>query len=183
MPFIEPELTIHDPVSIALGATLDEPIKSKKTTTPYPIPDHDVKVTLRVMPALKCYTGTVQHHIGSRSWGGNHDGLSYWVEDVEKLKKGDAQPRGRHGIKANMNHYACERYRTLGFPSKEKDDQDLEEQEEQVPVPQFKSAMVRKKKRVVSVSPSPPPTPTSQSVPSNHRRRPFRRAAGRVRKV
>lgn len=86
MKFIEPELDIHDPVSIALGATLDEPIKSKKTTTPYHIPDHDLKVTLRVMPALKHYTGTVQHHIGSRSWGGNHDGLSYWVEHVEKLK-------------------------------------------------------------------------------------------------
>lgn len=84
MPFIEPDLDVHDPVSIALGATLDEPIKSKKTS--YPIPDHDLKVTLRVMPALKCYTGTVQHHIGSRSWGGNHDGLSYWVEHVEKLK-------------------------------------------------------------------------------------------------
>lgn len=84
MPFIEPDLDVHDPVSIALGATLDEPIKPKKTS--YPIPDHDLKVTLRVMPALKCYTGTVQHHIGSRSWGGNHDGLSYWVEHVEKLK-------------------------------------------------------------------------------------------------
>lgn len=134
------------------------------------------------MPALKHYTGTVQHHIGSRSWGGNHDGLSYWVEHVEKLKRGDAQPRGRHGIKANMNRYACERYRTLGYPNKVKEDQEQEEEEEeQVPVPQFKSAMVRKKKRVVSVSPSPPPTPTSQSVPSSHRRRPFRRAAGRAR--
>lgn len=82
-----------------------------------------------------------------------------------------------------MNRYACERYRTLGYPNKVKEDQEQEEEEEeQVPVPQFKSAMVRKKKRVVSVSPSPPPTPTSQSVPSSHRRRPFRRAAGRVSK-
>ncbi|KAJ8656767.1 hypothetical protein O0I10_007615 [Lichtheimia ornata] len=179
MPFIEPDLDVHDPVSIALGATLDEPIKSKKTS--YPIPDHDLKVTLRVMPALKCYTGTVQHHIGSRSWGGNHDGLSYWVEHVEKLKRGDAQPKGRHGIKANMNRYACERYRTLGFPIKEKEEEE-EEEEDQVPVPQIKSAMVRKKKRTVSASPSPPPTPTSQSVSSSsHRRRPFRRAAGRAR--
>ena len=48
-------------------------------------PDHDLCVTIRVLPKLVQYTSTVRDGYRSRSWG-NHHGVSYKIESVCKMK-------------------------------------------------------------------------------------------------
>lgn len=94
----DPELESNDPFLLAVsGKTVDliraatkkhalSPktyLKSRRDDT---VPDHDIKVTLRVLPKLQHYTSTIQHRIKSRPWGGNHDGISLFVEKVERLE-------------------------------------------------------------------------------------------------
>lgn len=94
----DPELESNDPFLLAVsGKTVDliraatkkhalSPktyLKSRRDDT---VPDHDIKVTLRVLPKLQHYTSTIQHRIKSRPWGGNHDGISLFVEKVEQLE-------------------------------------------------------------------------------------------------
>ncbi|KAI9595192.1 histone deacetylation protein Rxt3-domain-containing protein [Syncephalis fuscata] len=56
-------------------------------------PRYDLKVTLRVVPRLQRYTGTVRHHIRSRDWA-EHDGASFVIHQVEHLSLGTAYGRG-----------------------------------------------------------------------------------------
>ncbi|KAI8064683.1 hypothetical protein BC940DRAFT_305088 [Gongronella butleri] len=77
------------------------------------VPDHDVQVTLRVLPKLQQYADSIQHHIKSRRWGKNHSGVSFYVESVDKIKKGDARQGGRSSLKRNLFGY--ERYRRLAL--------------------------------------------------------------------
>ncbi|POG81247.1 hypothetical protein GLOIN_2v1470889 [Rhizophagus irregularis DAOM 181602=DAOM 197198] len=57
-------------------------------------PNHDLCVTIRVLPKLVQYTSTVREGYKSRSWG-NHHGVSYKIESVRKMKKGEAIGRSR----------------------------------------------------------------------------------------
>ncbi|GBC09087.1 hypothetical protein RclHR1_00860025 [Rhizophagus clarus] len=57
-------------------------------------PDHDLCVTIRVLPKLVQYTSTVREGYKSQSWG-NHHGVSYKIESVRKMKKGEAIGRSR----------------------------------------------------------------------------------------
>ncbi|KAI8138789.1 histone deacetylation protein Rxt3-domain-containing protein [Fennellomyces sp. T-0311] len=171
MAFVEPDIDPRDPFFVALGAEMDDEDKSKRPSK-YEIPDHDLKVTLRVMPTLKRYTGTIRHYIASRTWGGDHDGASYWVECVEKIDRGEAQPKGRQGIKANMMKYAYERYLTVGPPASVKRRymrEDAEEEPSLVSVVRRSKSKTKKKVKVVS----PPPAPSAS-------RRRVRRAAAKV---
>ncbi|KAI9251817.1 histone deacetylation protein Rxt3-domain-containing protein [Phascolomyces articulosus] len=201
MPFVEPDIDPRDPFFLALGASdmifQEDPYNKKKkpSTTMnggsnhHTIPDHDVKVTLRVVPTLKRYTGTIRHCISSRTWNGNHDGSSYWVENVEKIQRGDAQPIGRHGMKANMNKYAYERYLTVGPPAPVKRRWQQLDQEEQAlslsSLTPFKRLKSKTKKKVKVVSPPPvstppPSTPSEQPAsPATSSRRRVRRAAAK----
>ncbi|KAI9489162.1 histone deacetylation protein Rxt3-domain-containing protein [Zychaea mexicana] len=99
MTFVEPDIDPRDPFFLALGAGAADVMmqgdyykrNGNKRLRPGEtrddvVPDHDLKVTLRVMPTLKRYTGTIRHYIASRTWSGNHDGASYWVEQVEKIQ-------------------------------------------------------------------------------------------------
>ncbi|SAM00395.1 hypothetical protein [Absidia glauca] len=110
----DPELESNDPFLLAVsGKTVDliraatkkhalSPktyLKSRRDDT---VPDHDIKVTLRVLPKLQHYTSTIQHRIKSRPWGGNHDGISLFVEKVEQLEKGEARLCGRGSLKSNV---------------------------------------------------------------------------------
>ncbi|KAJ3186093.1 hypothetical protein HDU85_001011 [Gaertneriomyces sp. JEL0708] len=63
------------------------------------LPDHDLIVTLRVLPRLVKYTGSLRNGIHSRGWGGGHDGESIRVENVEMVEKGvEKKGRGK-GVK------------------------------------------------------------------------------------
>lgn len=84
--FIEPEIDPHNAFVSALAAEIkfdDEDQPKRKHAT---IPDHDLKVTLRVLPTLQRYKGYIRNYIASRSWGGNHDGVSFYVEKVERIQ-------------------------------------------------------------------------------------------------
>ncbi|KAG9290853.1 hypothetical protein G9A89_011002 [Geosiphon pyriformis] len=59
-------------------------------------PDHDLCVTIRVLPKLVQYTSTMRNRIKSRSWG-NHHGVSFKIEGVRKMKEGEAYGRARGG--------------------------------------------------------------------------------------
>ncbi|RKP09890.1 histone deacetylation protein Rxt3-domain-containing protein [Thamnocephalis sphaerospora] len=56
-------------------------------------PPYDLVVTLRVVPRLNRYTGTVRNYVRSRDWP-HHDGASFVVESVERLPLGKAHGRG-----------------------------------------------------------------------------------------
>ena len=102
MTFVEPDIDPRDPFFLALGASdmmaHENPYyyhnRKKRSLSSLEghnvndnlIPEHDLKVTLRVMPTLRHYTGTIRNYIGSRTWNGDHDGASYWVENVEKIQ-------------------------------------------------------------------------------------------------
>ena len=59
------------------------------------MPDHDLHVTLRVLPCLVKYQGSRRHGLLSRSWGSAHDGESFKIEKVEKVEKGSVARSGR----------------------------------------------------------------------------------------
>ncbi|CAH1759907.1 11819_t:CDS:2 [Entrophospora sp. SA101] len=48
-------------------------------------PDYDLCVTIRVCPKLSQYPKSTRNNYKSRAWG-NHDGVSYKIEKVEKMR-------------------------------------------------------------------------------------------------
>lgn len=98
----DPELKPNDPFALAIAGKSLESGKSSSAIKRRPIsvnsflriakygddtiPEHDIQITVRVLPKLKHYTSTIQHRIKSREWGNNHDGVSLCVENVEILK-------------------------------------------------------------------------------------------------
>jgi Histone deacetylation protein Rxt3 len=100
----EPEVKLNNDVMLAMSGTaaLIEPRRVDVNTN---IPDHDLSVTLRVLPKLQRYTGTIRHHLKSRDWGGNHDGMSLFVEKVEQLPRGEARSKGRAALKSGLFAY------------------------------------------------------------------------------
>jgi hypothetical protein len=77
------------------------------------IPDHDISVTLRVLPKLQRYTGTIRHNLKSRQWGSNHDGMSIYVESVETIPRGEARAKGRGALKTGLFAYQDLRRRAI----------------------------------------------------------------------
>ncbi|CAG8644049.1 1338_t:CDS:2 [Funneliformis caledonium] len=77
-------------------------------------PDHDLCVTIRVLPKLVQYTSTVRDGYKSRSWG-NHHGVSYKIERVCKMKKGEAIGRSRgKGKKERLRKFHEMKKRAFG---------------------------------------------------------------------
>ncbi|CAJ0633302.1 11800_t:CDS:2 [Entrophospora sp. SA101] len=69
-------------------------------------PNYDLHVTIRAYPKLVNYKGTERNNYKSRSWG-NHDGVSYRIENVEKIQIGEAifRSKGSKGIKERKKNY------------------------------------------------------------------------------
>ncbi|KAI8930084.1 hypothetical protein BC831DRAFT_441269 [Entophlyctis helioformis] len=59
------------------------------------VPDHDLHVTLRILPKLVKYTGSTRYDLDSRGWGASHDGESVQVESVYKVERGSVGRKGR----------------------------------------------------------------------------------------
>ncbi|KAI9661560.1 MAG: hypothetical protein M1829_006251 [Trizodia sp. TS-e1964] len=57
----------------------------------------DLHVTLLVLPTLQKYTSTISHGIRSRSWAGNHDGMSYKILKLSWITEGTTPVEGRSG--------------------------------------------------------------------------------------
>ena len=93
--FIEPTIETTDPFALAVAGKQKESIEAarrlalsgKKYTQhdQHLIPDHDLKVTVRVLPTLQSYASSIRHRLKSREWG-KHDGMSLFVNKVEKVK-------------------------------------------------------------------------------------------------
>ena len=48
----------------------------------------DLHITLRVLPPLQRYASSVRHGLKSRSWGSNHDGMSFEIIRFEWIDEG-----------------------------------------------------------------------------------------------
>ncbi|KAL9540759.1 hypothetical protein MBANPS3_009505 [Mucor bainieri] len=122
--FIEPTIEPTDPFALAVAGKQKESIEAarrlalsgKKYTqhNQHWIPDHDLKVTVRVLPTLQSYASSIRHRLKSREWG-KHDGMSLFVNKVEKVKRGDARLKGRSTLKSNMFAYESYRKQALGL--------------------------------------------------------------------
>ncbi|GAN10740.1 conserved hypothetical protein [Mucor ambiguus] len=142
--FIEPTIEPTDPFALAVAGKQKESIEAarrlalsgKKYTQhdQHWMPDHDLKVTVRVLPTLQSYASSIRHRLKSREWG-KHDGMSLFVYKVEKVKvnarvlaqslhmylcilgwqRGDARLKGRSTLKSNMFAYESYRKQALGL--------------------------------------------------------------------
>ncbi|KAJ3367447.1 hypothetical protein HDU91_001413 [Kappamyces sp. JEL0680] len=59
------------------------------------VPDHDLYVTLRILPRLIKYSGSTRYGLDSKGWGASHDGESVQVIRVEKVQRGAVARKGR----------------------------------------------------------------------------------------
>lgn len=76
-------------------------------------PSYDLSVTLRVLPKLVRYQGSIRHRIKSRTWNTGHDGVSFRIESTKKLSVGEALNRGRSQSKRRIKENDVERQRVL----------------------------------------------------------------------
>ena len=53
-----------------------------------PKPYMDLHITLRVLPPLQRYASSVRYGLKSRSWGSNHDGMSFEIIKLEWVNEG-----------------------------------------------------------------------------------------------
>jgi hypothetical protein len=91
-PIKEKEMDSNDPFALTIAGKTREALEETrrraltgKTLLNSDV-DHDVKVVLRVMPKLQDYASSIRHRLKSRHWGGSHDGVSLFVDKVEKIK-------------------------------------------------------------------------------------------------
>ncbi|KAG2173231.1 hypothetical protein INT43_004605, partial [Umbelopsis isabellina] len=108
----EPQVKLNSDVLLAMSGTAAV-VEPRRLEVGKNVPDHDVSVMLRVLPKLQRYTGTIRHHLKSRQWGGNHDGLSIYVEKVELLPRGEARAKGRGALKSGLFAYQDLRRRAI----------------------------------------------------------------------
>ncbi|KAF9113708.1 hypothetical protein BGX27_000979 [Mortierella sp. AM989] len=94
-----------------------QPMGQQHNFAPEPIkhicPGYDLAVTLRVLPKLVKYQGSIRHRIKSRTWRTGHDGVSLKIESIRKMCPGEALNRGRSQSKRRMKEYNQERLRVL----------------------------------------------------------------------
>ncbi|KAI7824630.1 histone deacetylation protein Rxt3-domain-containing protein [Gamsiella multidivaricata] len=76
-------------------------------------PGFDLAVTLRILPKLVKYQGSIRNRIKSRTWSTGHDGVSFKIESIRKMCPGEALNRGRSQSKQRMKEYNQERLRVL----------------------------------------------------------------------
>ncbi|KAI9873960.1 MAG: hypothetical protein M1830_010352 [Pleopsidium flavum] len=62
-----------------------------------PIAGKDLHITLLVLPQLQNYASTVAYGMKSRSWGGNHDGMSFKIEKIAWVDEGIGKAEERGG--------------------------------------------------------------------------------------
>jgi len=110
--FFIPPISTHSSEQDSL-----QPTSLQHNFVPDPIkhicPGYDLAVTLRVVPKLIKYQGSIRHRIKSRTWNTGHDGVSLKVESIRKLCPGEALNRGRSQSKRRMKEYTQERLRVL----------------------------------------------------------------------
>ncbi|KAI8988668.1 histone deacetylation protein Rxt3-domain-containing protein [Pilobolus umbonatus] len=119
--YIEPDMDTEDPFALAVAGKSREASEATKRLAlsgkkwickDTLIPEHDLKITVRVLPKLQNYASSIRHRIKSREWG-YHDGVSLYIMKAETME-GDARIKGRSSIKSNMFDYEVYRKQALG---------------------------------------------------------------------
>ena len=55
-----------------------------KPPHPIPIPaQRDMHITVLILPPLRNYAASTKHHLRSRTWGDNHDGMSFAIHAID----------------------------------------------------------------------------------------------------
>lgn len=69
-------------------ATLGQMITEKPKVPLRPLPNTDLHITVLLTPPLTKYPATTQHHLRSRPWGSDHDGMSYMIHSIQFTDEG-----------------------------------------------------------------------------------------------
>lgn len=98
----------HSPTAAVVSNTaantaVSPPLKTLVTAKP-PVPfqppaNADLHVTILLLPPLTHYTASTSHHLRSREWGSDHDGMSYMIHGVEFVDEGPASRYTERGGK------------------------------------------------------------------------------------
>jgi hypothetical protein len=77
---------------------VDEEMVERPDHPIIPPEDSDLHITLRILPQLKEYKGTVMYGVMSRDYpSGSHDGMSYMVEKLRWVDEGSGRFTARGG--------------------------------------------------------------------------------------
>jgi hypothetical protein len=71
-------------------------------------PDHDMHVTILILPALEEYVSSTQNHLHSREWDKTHDGMSYIIHKLAFVDEGTSTRYSDRGIAAKKQRMALE---------------------------------------------------------------------------
>lgn len=82
---------------------------AEKPTRPVKVPpDHDMHVTVLILPPLQAYGSTTQNHVWSRAWGQMHDGMSYMIQRIDFVDESEANRTSERDAKAKKQRLAAE---------------------------------------------------------------------------
>lgn len=79
------------------------------------VADHDLLITIRILPQLIRYRGSLRSGLISRGWGIGHDGNSIQVIACEKIPTGDAMRLVKHGMRKVVPTFAANRDDSDGY--------------------------------------------------------------------
>ena len=82
-------------------------VKPGKAMRP-PAESPDVHITVLVLPALETYASTTSHHVLSKEWKKNHDGLSFMIHRIDFVDEGEAGRYTERGITARKQRIGVE---------------------------------------------------------------------------
>ncbi|CAJ0629230.1 4427_t:CDS:2, partial [Entrophospora sp. SA101] len=99
-----------DVVATLIHSGLFVPLEYDKSKVVQNQPNYDLHVTIRAYPKLLYYKGTKRNNYKSRCWG-DHHGVSYKIEKVEKIQIGEAicRSKGGKGTKERMKNFLVKR--------------------------------------------------------------------------
>ena len=66
------------------------PLRSRPERPVTPPRDRDARITILMLPALEHYASTMQHHVRSREWSDNHDGISFMIHAIEFVDESES---------------------------------------------------------------------------------------------
>ncbi|KAK5107058.1 hypothetical protein LTR62_001908 [Meristemomyces frigidus] len=105
---------VEDTTAAENGGDEIETPKSLLTlpSRPVKVPENkDMHLTILLLPPLQTYGSSLQHHLRSRAWKGNHDGMSFAIHRIDFV---DESPRTRfleRGASARKARSAAEEVR------------------------------------------------------------------------
>ena len=99
------------------GATLSDPPLGGPVPPPL---NRDAHITILVLPPLEKYAPCTWHGMRSRSWGDNHDGMSFKIHRIEWVNEGVESRWSEKGSQALSKRLAQKRRRVArcGVPMK-----------------------------------------------------------------